>query len=379
MSAELETSSISALVDDPSASPGLFSRLASIANEKNDTPEERMRKRLQISMAVASIPVVAGWGISFFLIGRPDAGVQPLAYCAATALMLAYLRSTRNFAFFSPAHTLLVLLGPYGTQLYLGGFAGSGGAMLWSVIAVLGSLMFADPGPSMRRVALLVVLVVINGAREVFFPGGAPLTPSQASAYFTFNTLGLAGFVFFATRYFTARIQREQERAEQLLLNILPGPIAQRLKKSPELIAERFSAVTVLFSDLVGFTQLSARLDPGHLVALLDEIFTRFDALADRFGLEKIKTIGDSYMVVAGLPAPCEDHAIRGARMALAMRDELVKFSEQRGYGLQMRLGLHTGEVVAGVIGKRKFSYDLWGDTVNVASRMESHGEPGRI
>jgi class 3 adenylate cyclase len=152
--------------------------------------------------------------------------------------------------------------------------------------------------------------------------------------------------------------------------------VADRLKQSPEVIAERFEAVTVLFADIVGFTTLSAQVSPEELVRLLNDIFSCFDGLADKYGLEKIKTIGDAYMAVAGLPMPRPDHAAAAADMALEMQREIATLAEGQ---LQARIGMHTGPVVAGVIGKKKFSYDLWGDTVNTASRMESHSIPGQI
>jgi class 3 adenylate cyclase len=174
-------------------------------------------------------------------------------------------------------------------------------------------------------------------------------------------------------------LAEERARSERLLLNILPAPIADRLKSSERAIAEHSDGVTVLFADLVGFTPLSARKTPEELVDLLNRVFTEFDALADVHGLEKIKTIGDAYMAVAGLPERRPDHAARAARMALAMRDAIERIAEDTGEDLPLRIGLHSGPVVAGVIGKRKFAYDMWGDTVNTASRMESHGISGEI
>jgi class 3 adenylate cyclase len=184
-----------------------------------------------------------------------------------------------------------------------------------------------------------------------------------------------------ARREFTAMrlLDKERERSERLLLNILPAPIAERLKTSEDSIAEHSDGVTVLFADIVGFTPLSARKTPRALVELLNRIFSEFDALADAYGLEKIKTIGDAYMAVAGLPEPRPDHAPRAARMALAMRDATARVSAETGEPLALRIGLHSGPVVAGVIGRRKFAYDMWGDTVNTASRMESHSLPGAI
>ncbi|MEM9220157.1 MAG: adenylate/guanylate cyclase domain-containing protein [Cyanobacteria bacterium P01_F01_bin.150] len=175
------------------------------------------------------------------------------------------------------------------------------------------------------------------------------------------------------------QLASEQEKSERLLLNMLPEPIADRLKVEPQSIADSFSDVTVLFADIVGFTELSHRLPPEALVAMLNGVFSRLDDLTVRHGLEKIKTIGDAYMVVAGLPNPRPDHAVAIANMALEIQAEIKKISAEVGYPLDMRIGIHSGPVVAGVIGIKKFVYDIWGDTVNVASRMESHGKAGKI
>lgn len=179
------------------------------------------------------------------------------------------------------------------------------------------------------------------------------------------------------------QLAAEQAQSERLLLNILPSSIAERLKNAPETtqlhIADRFGDVTVLFADIVGFTDISARTSPQELVALLNQIFSRFDRLAEHHGLEKIKTIGDAYMVVGGLPHPCEHHAVSVANMAIDMQSAINQFNQDTGQAFSIRIGINTGAVVAGVIGLRKFIYDLWGDTVNIASRMESHGVAGGI
>jgi sensor domain CHASE-containing protein/class 3 adenylate cyclase len=171
----------------------------------------------------------------------------------------------------------------------------------------------------------------------------------------------------------------EREKTEHLLLNILPESIAKRLKQKEVTIADSFEEVTVLFGDIVGFTKLSSQISPRELVGLLNEIFSRFDRLVEQYGLEKIKTIGDSYMVVGGLPLIRTDHAEAIANFALDMQQELETFNAETGQAFRMRIGINTGPVVAGVIGIKKFIYDLWGDTVNTASRMESHGLPGTI
>lgn len=176
-------------------------------------------------------------------------------------------------------------------------------------------------------------------------------------------------------------LQKEQAKSEHLLLNILPKRIAERLKVEGEgrLIADRIDNATVLFADMVGFTPLSATLEPNELVARLNGLFSRFDELAEELGVEKIKTLGDAYMAAAGVPEMMPDHAEVAGLMSLRMLDELRSYNEENGFELRLRIGLHSGPLVAGVIGKNKFIYDLWGDTVNIASRMESHGRPGAI
>ncbi|MDY7021754.1 MAG: adenylate/guanylate cyclase domain-containing protein [Cyanobacteriota bacterium] len=174
-------------------------------------------------------------------------------------------------------------------------------------------------------------------------------------------------------------LRLEKEKSEQLLLNVLPQTIAEQLKQQPGLIAERFEQATILFADITDFTGLASEMSPTELVSLLNQIFSSFDRLAERHGLEKIKTIGDAYMVVGGLPIPKPDHAEAIAQMALDMQQEIYHFKRQDNQILNIRIGINTGPVVAGVIGLKKFSYDLWGDAVNIASRMESHGEVGKI
>ena len=181
------------------------------------------------------------------------------------------------------------------------------------------------------------------------------------------------------TRRLYEQVVAEQKISERLLLNVLPSSVAERLKGDPGIIADTFPEATVLFADIVGFTGLSESMSAESLVVLLNEVFTLFDGIADHHGLEKIKTIGDAYMAVAGVPVGAADHAQRAAHMALDMIGALERFNLRDGHALKLRIGLHSGDVVAGVIGKRKFIYDLWGDAVNTASRMESHGVPGRV
>jgi len=349
--------------------------LLDIGASAADDRDARALKRLQVAMAIASVPAVAAWGLTFVAMGHARLALAHAAYCVGTIALLASVAVTRWFRLLRGPHMLLVLLGPFALHWQLGGYVGSGGAILWSLLSPMASMMFQGVRRSLPWFAAMIGLAVLSFFRQT----PSPLTPPEIAFEFMFNTIGFLAFLFFSMRFFVARIARERARSDALLLNVLPAKIADRLKRGETTIADRFDGVTVLFSDIVGFTPLSAKLSAAELVKLLDEIFSRFDAIADRFGLEKIKTIGDAYMAVAGVPEPCADHAARAAGAALAMRDSLDELARERDVPVAMRIGLHSGEVVAGVIGRRKFAYDLWGDTVNTASRMESHGAPGRV
>ena len=174
-------------------------------------------------------------------------------------------------------------------------------------------------------------------------------------------------------------IEKEKERSDHLLLNILPESIAGRMKEDQSVIAEAFDSCSILFADITGFTNLASSMDPSELVSFLNDLFSRFDDLCDELGVEKIKTIGDNYMAAAGVPTPNSDHASLCVELGLRMLETVASIDEVNGKQVQMRVGVHSGPVVAGVIGKRKFVFDLWGDTVNVAQRMESHGVPGSL
>jgi class 3 adenylate cyclase len=232
---------------------------------------------------------------------------------------------------------------------------------------------------------LLLTYIAVQVAYSVF-PSVLLLSPIVVKLLYYITILSLllwicasSAYHFFSLHRVEALILEERDRSEQLLLTILPQEIAERLKASPNVIADEFQQVSVLFSDLVGFTSLAASMSAEELVVILNEIFTAFDELTEQHGLEKIKTIGDAYMVVGGLPVPQPDHVERTAAMAKGMLAAVEDFNRRNGVALNIRIGIHCGPVVAGVIGKKKFSYDLWGDTVNTAARMESHGEPGRI
>jgi adenylate cyclase len=261
----------------------------------------------------------------------------------------------------------------------------SSGVALWAFVAPLGALVFYGPRPAVGWFAAFAVLVGVSAAVDSSLPEPDPPIPTWlALVFFALNVLGPTVTTFALLEYFVRSRDRayrllavEQERSERLLLSIFPRPIAERLKVSQGVIAERSEEVSVLFADITGFTPAAERLPPEEVVKILDEIFSAFDELVAEHGLEKIKTIGDGYMAAAGIPTPRPDHAEAAARTALAMRETLAALPA--GAGLSLRVGIDSGPAVAGVIGRSKLGYDLWGDTVNTASRMESHAPPGTI
>ncbi|HVS90609.1 MAG TPA: adenylate/guanylate cyclase domain-containing protein [Mucilaginibacter sp.] len=196
---------------------------------------------------------------------------------------------------------------------------------------------------------------------------------------FLLGSIAMGAVAFVVINRAERNLSIERDRSESLLINILPGPIAERLKQSPATIADDFEETTILFADIVGFTKYTETVEPARLITLLNAIFTEFDDLSDKYRAEKIKTIGDAYMVVSGVPVACGDHAERMADMALDMQHAVERYNRETGQAFQIRVGIHSGPVIAGVIGKKKFAYDLWGDSVNTAARMESHGLPGEI
>jgi class 3 adenylate cyclase len=241
-------------------------------------------------------------------------------------------------------------------------------------------LLWVTAGAATLFVAVEVWYALGNqGFLEGLVPDQFLITIRNASVYnVVFLTIAFAYYNRAILNSTQRALDKESARSESLLLNILPKSIAERLKDSKQLIADRVPEASVVFADLVGFTEISRKMDATELVSLLNEIFLGFDRAAKRIGLEKIKTIGDAYMVVAGVPEPRADHVQAAAEMALAMQMHVEGLSA-RHKDLRLRIGIHTGAVVAGVIGENKFSYDLWGDNVNIASRMESHGLAGRI
>jgi adenylate cyclase len=365
---------------------GLLDRASRIGEVPGDSEDERLAKATLTLLSLGVVSLAFVWVVLYFRLGRPLSAVIPLGYQVVTVIGLLVVARTKRFGLFRAGQLLMMLILPFLLAWSLGGFVQSSAVMLWAVVAPLGALVFEGPERAMRWLAGFLALSGVSGVLEPSLARMVgPIPQSITTIFFVLNIAAVASVAFLFLRYFVRKreealiaLSAEREKSERLLLNILPGSIAQRLKEREEVIADGFDEVSVLFADLVGFTSYAEKVHPSAVVTVLNDVFSAFDHLADSFGLEKIKTIGDAYMVVGGLPLPRPDHIEAVADMALEMRDLIVdRYS--KGSTLSVRIGVHTGPVVAGVIGRRKFAYDLWGDTVNTASRMESHGVSNAI
>ena len=366
----------------------LLERLAEIGARPEESRDERLRAAALILASVLVSVLTFVWVITYAVRGAYLSAAIPATYQVATVVGLVVLARTKAFGAFRTTQFVMFLLLPPLLQLSLGGFVASSGIALWSMVTPLAALALLGMRRAIRwLLGYFAVLLMLAALDQVVARSAAGLPSGLRTAFFVLNITGATLSAFALLGYFVhqrelahAALQAERERSERLLLNVLPAPIAERLKIGEGVIAEHHDEVTVLFADLVGFTERTAQMPAADLVALLDAIFSAFDHLADAEGLEKIKTIGDAYMVAGGIPEMRPDHLEAVGRMAIAMLAETEAIASRRDLPwLQLRVGVDTGPAVAGVIGHRKFIYDLWGDTVNMASRMESHGVPGRV
>jgi adenylate cyclase len=368
------------------AAARVTARLAVVGADPHDDEDLRARKALLVLISVLILPVAALWGALYLAFGSP-VGVVPLVYFAILLGAIVVFSRTRDFSMLLRVGQVDILLAPTLSMIPLGGFLDSGGVGFWGILAPLGALVFSEVRSAARWFVAYVVVFLGSGfAGELIGPIWSPLPRWFTSTMLALNIAVGGAIVFTLLAVFAsqrraalAALRVEQAKAENLLLNILPRSIADKLKVQTQRIADQFESASILFADVVDFTPWSERLPPAEVVGYLDHLFSHFDELAERYGLEKIKTIGDCYMVAAGVPTPRPDHARALALMALDMLEAMRTADQVAHLGLELRVGINSGPVVAGVIGRKRFLYDLWGDAVNTASRMESHGMPGRI
>ena len=353
-------------------------RVIGLADEPTDDDDLRLRKRVMV--VAGYVLVVAPLQLPVLAQGLPLSWIVAATMPVVSATNLVLLARSRRFTRYVNVLVLMVLVFPAVIEVSLGGLGGSSAALVFAflgpVLALLGL------GPRRASAWFVAFAVVVIGVILLDAPVSSriPLQPyPMRLAWYAANLLVPLGFTFALLRYTDVRRRRAEERSQELLTNAIPPSIAARLRRGEERIAEAYPETTVLFADLEGFTPWVRRTDPARVVSFLDELFTRFDELAVASGVEKIKTVGDEYMAVAGAPEARPDHAEAAIQLALGM----ISAAEQAGRGLDvplaLRIGLASGPVIGGVIGQRRILFDLWGDTVNVASRMESSGVPGRI
>src|SRR5258706_730131 len=350
-----------------------------IGSDPNDIDEVRLQKALLVGGAVMFIFAGALWGFLYIGFGQPFAGYIPLGYAVVSLLSIILVALTHCYHFFRYSQLVLILLLPFFLMLALGGFINSSAVILWSLIAPFGALLFDEPRYALRWLWAYLGLVVLSGFIQAYLPAPHPLSPGLVTFFFVMNIGVVSAIVIILLNYFVSQKNLFQEKSENLLLNILPKEIANILKNESRTIADHYESASILFADMVNFTPMSAEMSPVGMVELLNEIFSHFDGLVEKYDLEKIKTVGDCYLVAARVPRPRPDHAKAITLLALEMQAYLQSHSFNANRSVAFRIGINSGPVLAGVIGRKKFIYDLWGDAVNTASRMESHGRGGCV
>lgn len=362
---------------------GLVRTIGQIGAHPDDSDEARLQKVIQNNTIIlGGLPTQLLIGGLALAHQEYIAAIPAFGFAALSIIGLIVLGLTRrHFPFWKFVQLAIPLVSPFFGTLLMGGIANAGFALMWGLVAPMLALVLYKPRQAVYWFLTFLATILISGLAQPYLRPTSNFPAATLALITLNNVIGIACMVFAALFFFVTQrdlayrlLNLERDKAENLLLNILPKDIAVILKDHGDVIAEQFEGASILFADVVNFTPLSASMTATELVQLLNEVFSDFDRLVEKYGLEKIKTIGDCYMVAAGVPRPRADHARALTRLALEMRDH-VRGRTFRGHTLQFRFGLNSGPVVAGVIGRKKFIYDLWGDAVNTASRMESHGQ----
>jgi guanylate cyclase len=362
------------------AEPGaLMHRVLSIADEPTDDDDLRLRKR--VGVIAGLVLVLAPLALPAMAQGHALSWVVALTMPLVMSVNLVVLARTHRFERYVVVLILCVTLFPAFVEIALGGLGGSSAAFLFAFLGPVFAILAL--GPRRGTPWFIFFLVVMVGVILLDPIVSQTVTPEPYPQRLLFYAMNLAiplTITFVFLRYTDLRRREAEARSEELLTNAIPKSIAERLKRGPGLrIADAYPDTTVLFADLVGFTPWAQHTDPHEVTRFLDGLFSRFDEQAVTFGVEKIKTIGDSYMAVAGAPEAREDHAEAALALARGMLVALADLRSESGIPLDLRIGLASGTAVGGVIGRERLQFDLWGDTVNLASRMESSGVAGRI
>ena len=352
--------------------------LISIADDPADSDDRRLRKR--VGVAAGYVTIAAPLGVPFQTGFSVASWSLALGLSVFSIVNLAVLGRTHNFDRYVAALLISgVIFVPAATFL-AGGLTGPSSGLGWAFLVPAYAILALGPRRGVVWFAVYLAMVVVMIAIDPIARSVAPAATYllELSGQLQNGVVPLT-IVFVLLVYTDRRRLAAEARADELLTNAIPASIAARLRRGERRIAEAYPETSIVFADIVGSTTWAHDTPPAEVVDLLDALFTRFDDLADRFGLEKVKTIGDAYMAVAGAPEPRPDHAVVAVELALAMVDAVTDISATAGIPMEVRVGVGTGPVVGGVIGQRRLQFDLWGDPVNLASRMESSGLPGRV
>lgn len=359
------------------------SRIESVGGEVHD-PDLRTQKTIIVTVCLFVAPICIIWTLFALALGELANAYTIMLGGSLIMVDLLYLAWRKNYVRFRTTLFIIGLVWLFLLHLSVGGFTGSK-SLSWALLIPIAALLSSRPRESYPWFAAYVIIVAVSGFIDpILYPDAMDLNRSLSQFAFSLITVSL--IIYLILIYFVDRKNRayallevEQEKSERLLLNVLPKEIAPILKSGQGTIAEDYEHTSTLFADIVGFTRLTAELAPKRLVDLLNEIFSEFDTMVAKYDLEKLRTMGDNYMVVSGAPRRRMDHAQALADLALDMRAYIARRTTFAGEGIGFRIGINSGPIIAGVIGKQKFHYDIWGDAVNVASRMETYGEPGKI
>lgn len=378
-----------------SASKGLGKSLESRVYVSSDTKETKLKKDLLIlTCGLMNIGVV-GWLAIYWAMGIEFSTTVPLCYQVISVASLAIFLVTRNFNFFRIIQLSLFLFAPFIMQWSIGNYVTSSGVALWAFLSPLGAMFLYGYRASVPWFTAYIVLNALSGFFDYYLmtgiESGVPL--KTIAVFFSLNFVVVSTIIFLLVRFFVEEqttikkhldeehslLLLEQQKSERLLLNMLPVHITKRLKQDSTTIADGHADITVAFADIINFTRLTEEMSPQQMVVLLNSVFSSFDSLVEKYGLEKIKTIGDAYMAAGGLVNVHSDYVAAMADMTLEMTELIIVKPEFKKYNLGIHIGISTGPLVGGVIGTKRLVYDLWGDTVNIASRLSTYSVSEKI
>lgn len=365
------------------------------SEEEPYAQEKKLHRDLLIFACAFMNLAVVLWLAIYWAMGLHFSTNVPLGYQVISVASLVHFSKYKNFELFRFVQLSLFLFVPFVMQWSIGSAVTASGVMLWALLAPIGALVVKGWRDSIPWFIAYIVMTVVSGGFDYYLGNGdaSGVAMKTIGFFFALNFAAMSSIIYFLVRHFVVAMDQiksqldqqhqllaeEQKKSERVLLNVLPSSIAHRLKNHEGLIADGHADVTVLFADLVNFTQLTESLSPEQMVGLLNTIFSGFDELCEKYNLEKIKTIGDAYMAVGGLNRDNSNYTNDIADLALEMRDFVVTNPDLIPFKLDIHSGIATGPVVAGVIGSKRFIYDLWGDTVNVASRLTGEAVAGVI